>query len=261
MGNEPSKPEPGTRFQVIGAGMPCTGTASLSEALGILLDGPIYHGGTHIAKGNPREIISWVRLLKLFPLRTNADRHIVLDTLRNRFDGYAGVTDQPASVFITELLDLYPNVIVICTVRDPTIWEHNITRVSNTASAWFLRLLLLPLPGLRHFVGYVNLLRRAFVHLYGERGPPNISAYYRHIEWLREVVPEERLFFVDVKDGWGPLCDALGMEAPNVPFPVINDEEAMEMVAKETITRALRSWALVLATLFCIVAAYRWFTG
>lgn len=261
MGSQPSKPEPDTEFRVIGAGMPCTGTAAVSEALSILLDRPIYHGGTHVAKGNPRDTISWVRILKRFPPRTDADRHLVLDILRNRFEGYAGATDQPAAVFVSELLELYPHAMVICTVRDPMMLEQSMARVSNMTSAWFLRLLLLPLPGLRHFVGYDNLLRRAFVHMYGERGPLNISTYYRHLEWLREFVPEEQLVFVDVKDGWGPLCEAMGIEVPNVPFPAVDDEEAVKQVVNDTIVRALRSWALVLATIFCLVAAYRWLTG
>lgn len=261
MGNEPSKPEPGTRFQVVGAGMPCTGTASLSEALSILLGGPIYHGASHVASGNPRDIISWVRLLKHFPFRTDVERHVALDTLRNRFEDYAGATDQPAAVFVPQLLELYPGVMVICTVRDPVQWEQSMACVTNMTTAWFLRLLLLPLPGLRHFVGYDNLLRRAYVYLYGVRGPLDISTYTRHIEWLQEVVPEEQLRFVDVNDGWGPLCEALGTEVPDVPFPVIDDEEAIKQVVNDTIVRALRSWALVLVTIFCLVAAYRWLSG
>lgn len=67
MGNQPSIPNPGTKFQVIGAGLSRTGTASFSEALRILLDGPVYHGGTQTTLGKPVEIKSWIKLLSHWP--------------------------------------------------------------------------------------------------------------------------------------------------------------------------------------------------
>jgi hypothetical protein len=61
MGQKASVPQPGARFQVIGAGLSRTGTASFSAALEILLDGPVYHGGTQITMGPPTEIKSWIQ--------------------------------------------------------------------------------------------------------------------------------------------------------------------------------------------------------
>ena len=37
------------------------------------------------------------------------------------------------------------------------------------------------------------------------------------------TVPAEKLLIYNVEDGWGPLVDFLGMEAPDEPFPDIND--------------------------------------
>ncbi|SPO04710.1 uncharacterized protein DNG_07395 [Cephalotrichum gorgonifer] len=261
MGNEASKPKSGTNFQVIGAGMPHTGTAALASALRILLEGPIYHGGTQIAKGNPRDILLWTRLLRRFPPRTQTDRRNSFDTLSDLLDGYAGTADQPAALFVPELLELYPDAIVICTVRNPESWERSMRSVSRKSALWSvgLGLILLPLPGLRHFVAYANCLRRCFVYMYEEGESLTTHTYRRHIEWLKEVVPEHRLFFVNVREGWIPLCDALGMDVPDVPFPAIDDEEAMRRVSKETIMRALKIWTLVIATILCAMTAYRWF--
>ncbi|KJK60704.1 hypothetical protein P875_00053104 [Aspergillus parasiticus SU-1] len=56
--------------------------------------------------------------------------------------------------------------------------------------------------------------------------------YQRHIEWLKEVVPADRLVF-DVKDGWGPLCQTLEKDVPkDIPFPKINDSKAIDRVAE-----------------------------
>ena len=45
-------------------------------------------------------------------------------------------------------------------------------------------------------------------------------------EWHQMIVstvPAEKLLIYNVEDGWGPLVDFLGMEAPDEPFPDIND--------------------------------------
>ena len=36
-------------------------------------------------------------------------------------------------------------------------------------------------------------------------------------------MPADRLLVYEVKDGWGPLCEFLGVEAPEEPFPHLND--------------------------------------
>ena len=76
MGNQPSVPKPGTEFQVIGAGLSRTGTASFSEALRILLDGPVYHGGTQTTLGKPIEIKTWIKVLSHFPPKNDADKKL-----------------------------------------------------------------------------------------------------------------------------------------------------------------------------------------
>ncbi|KAI4193278.1 MAG: hypothetical protein LQ350_008394 [Teloschistes chrysophthalmus] len=47
-----SSPSPGTKAQVIGAGLSRAGTASFSRACETLRDGSIYHGGTHATLGS-----------------------------------------------------------------------------------------------------------------------------------------------------------------------------------------------------------------
>lgn len=249
MGNEASRPKPGTEFRVIGAGHGRTGTASLNEALTILFDAPVYHGGTHLVKGEPADIVSWTRLLRHFPFRTDADRALAFATLKERLGGYAGTTDFPAFLFVPELLELHPDAVVICTVRDPVAWQQSVGQVSSAVTKWFLRAVLFPLPGVRHFVDFINALRDAIVCRTGESEPLTTLTYERHIAWLKEVVPEEKLFFFNVKDGWGPLCAALRKEVPDVPFPQINDREAVERLATETVRRGLERWALIVSAL------------
>lgn len=126
--------------------------------------------------------------------------------------------------------------------------------ISSASTMWFLRFVLFPLPAMRFFVDYIDVLRNAWLRLYGETEPPTRVTYNNHIAWLKQVVPQERLFFFDVKDGWDPLCEALGKEVPRgIPIPRINDGEAIDKFAKKQVQRGLVRWAAIFALGVAIV--------
>ncbi|KAE8132888.1 NAD dependent epimerase/dehydratase [Aspergillus pseudotamarii] len=255
MGQQPSTPSPGTKVQVIGAGLSRTGTASFSAALNILLQGPIYHGGTQTTMGPPIEIQSWIQILRHWLSPNPQDRQITLNLLKQRLDGYAAITDAPGAQLVPELLELYPDAKVICTVRDPDAWTKSINQVASLSTLWFLRVVLLPLPGMRHFVEYIDVLGGQWGRLYGTSMPTR-QTYERHVEWLKQVAPQDRLVFFHVSDGWGPLCEALGVDVPvDTPFPRINDSEAIERTGKYHIQRGLVRWAGILSVVGVVVAA------
>lgn len=122
-------------------------------------------------------------------------------------------------------------------------------QMQGLAMAWFLRAVLLPVPGMRHFVGYTDLLAVQWERLYGvQAGGHGRETYARHVAWLEEVVPDDRLVFFDVNDGWEPLCKALGKEVPEgIPFPRINDSEGIDRTARYHIRRGLVRWGVILA--------------
>ena len=255
MGQQASAPKPGTKLKVIGAGLSRTGTASFSQALEILLDGPVYHGGTQTTLGPEIEIKSWIKVLSHWPARNDSDKHLILDLMASRLDGFAATTDAPASGLVPELMELYPDAKVICTVRDPKSWEKSMEGIGNAATMWLLRFVLFPLPALRYFVDYINVLRDAWIKLYGEREPLTRLTYDTHIAWLKRTVPEERLVFFNVKDGWEPLCKALGKEVPDgVPFPRINDGDAIDTFARKHVQSGLLRWAGITAAIVALIA-------
>jgi hypothetical protein len=46
-----------------------------------------------------------------------------------------------------------------------------------------------------------------------------IAAYRRNNEKVRATIPPERLLVFTPSDGWGPLCDFLGVPRPMSAFP------------------------------------------
>lgn len=256
MGAEASKPQPGTPFQVIGAGLSRTGTSSFNTALSILLDGPAYHGGTQVVLGPPSAMSAWLEMFAHWPSSQSNDKAIVNRIIRQQLDGYVGATDVPIHGIVEELLEVYPNAKVICTVREPEPWAKSMEVLQGVCQMLFLRFALLPLGGGKwRFPDLINALIRMWEHQYGHGTA--LEHYERHIRYLKRVVPEDQLFFFDVKDGWEPLCRILGKEVPDVPFPRVNDSKATEELAQRMLLRGLKRWA-VMFTVLAVWAAWRY---
>lgn len=144
---------------------------------------------TQTTMGPPVEIRTWNKILSLFPFRMDDDRKAALTLIRQRLDGYAAVTDAPAAGVFAELLAMYPDAKVTCTVRDPGSWERSMAGVASATTKWFLRGVLLPLPAMRHFVNYIDGLRDQWLYSYGETEPPTRVSYEKHMEWLKSNIP------------------------------------------------------------------------
>ncbi|KAF4826907.1 hypothetical protein CGCTS75_v008618 [Colletotrichum tropicale] len=261
MGQEASKPKPGTKLQVIGAGLPRTGTASLSKALEILLNGPVHHGGTQVTRGPESEIRSWIAALEHTPIKSAEDDKVVRETLRNHLDdGFAAVLDVPGMLFSEELLEMHPGVKVICTVRDPDAWVRSIQKTGNASLQAFLSFALFLVPTMRWFPRYIDAIPKGrWGELFPHEAPvPDRAVWDTHQAWLRRVVPADQLVFYHVKDGWEPLCKALGKPIPDVPFPNINDGDAMDAFAKEQIMRGLARWAVVFGGVAAVACGWWW---
>ncbi|RAL13295.1 sulfotransferase family protein [Aspergillus homomorphus CBS 101889] len=229
MGQTASTPNPDTQLQVIGAALLRTGRASFSLALSILIDGPVYHSGTQLTRGAPSELKTWIRILRSW---LAGDRRTVLSEMERHINGYAAITDAPGCQLLPELLELYPDAKVVCTV-------HAFTRL------WFLRLLLLPVPGKRHFIDFLWLLRRQWSCLYADgrclESAKDVGdtllcegVYARHIAWVEENVPADRLVFFD--------------EVPKeIPFPHVNDAEGIAQTGRYYLRQAMMRWVGIIA--------------
>lgn len=53
-----------------------------------------------------------------------------------------------------------------------------------------------------------------------------LRVYADHVAEVRTTVPAERLLEFDPAQGWEPLCDFLGVEVPETPFPLLNTTAA-----------------------------------
>ena len=68
------------------------------------------------------------------------------------------------------------------------------------------------------------------------------ESYDKHIEYVKRVVPKEKLHFVKLSDGWDPFCRILGKPVPKEPLPRANDAEDAERIFKTVALQAALVW-------------------
>lgn len=187
-------------LRVIGAGVGRTGTASLKSALETLLGGPCYHM-FEIAR-RPDDIAVWERAAA----GEMPDWHAF-------FDGWVACVDWPGCSFWAELAAAFPDALVVLSLRDAEVWWQSASGTIFPATRRAQ-----PGPWRRMFE---TLLEQRFDPRIDQR-EPSIAAYERHNAAVRAGVPAARLLEWHPGDGWAPLCRALDVAEPAIPFPHTN---------------------------------------
>jgi len=190
-------------LKVIGSGLGRTGTLSTKLALEALGFGPTHHMVEVFM--HPQSVPLWVDAW---------DGKAQWDAI---FDGYGSMVDHPGCSFWRELMAHYPDAKVLHTVRDPDKW------FDSTQATIFNPDRPPPPEGtpMRPFFDRLtgwyggDMHDRAFM----------TDFFRRHTEAVIAGVPKDRLLVFQVSDGWAPLCEFLGVETPDTPFPRENSAD------------------------------------
>ncbi|MFG3436961.1 sulfotransferase family protein [Nonomuraea sp. NPDC047897] len=216
--------------EVIGAGLPRTGTTSMKVALERLGFAPCYHMAEVMT--HPEHVDRWVAAAA-GQVRTREDWDRVFD------GGYRATQDWPAAHFWRELAGAYPEAKVVLTVRDPRAWYPSM-RMLTSGGPRPDPAAELPEP-VRRALTAMDRMRPVLDLMGGSHFGPGwrfgtgladeeqaVAAFERHVAAVRDSVPAERLLVFDVREGWGPLCAFLGVAVPaGEPFPHLNDAASM----------------------------------
>jgi len=223
-----------TGLRVIGAGVGRTGTGSLKLALERLLGGPCYHAV---------ELTS--RHLDHVPLWHEAVRGREPDW-DDIYRGYVATLDWPAASFWRSLHRAYPDALVLLSVRSTDEWF----RSANATIIEFTR--RIADEQVETWAPEVQAWYRMQMECFATRFTPAPwderpakQAYERHNAEVRAGVPSSQLLEWRPGDGWGPLCERLGVPVPDEPFPHINTtdswREGMGLPSRHPWRRRVRS--------------------
>jgi hypothetical protein len=198
-------------LKVVGAACPRTGTLSLKLALEQLGFGPCHH------------MIEVIRHPELgAPWIDAAEGRPDWDGI---FRNYAACVDAPSCYYWRPIAAHYPDAKVILAERDPETWFESI-HATVFSKVWIDTTLNMPLGPF-----FAKLYEP-----YGDRILDHdymIADYARYREEVKRTIAPERLLVYRTGDGWEPLCDFLGVPAPDSAFPQSNTREEMLAMISE----------------------------
>ena len=196
------------QLAVIGAGFGRTGTLSMRAALGLLGLGPVHHM-FEVVKA-PEQSSGWLDALE--------DSSVLRELLAD----YRSAVDWPSCYFWKELMDLYPEAKVILTHRESRGWYKSI---HNTIYR-LLKSKKSDMPSNQVSMAQRIVMDNTFDGRLGEEDYA-IEVFEKHNALVKATVPAERLLVFDVREGWQPLCDFLGVPVPDEAFPKTNSTEEL----------------------------------
>lgn len=220
--------------QVISLGFYRTGSQSLAEALTILGYRDVYHSSAIVYDAD-----KWIGMdmtaddnIPCLPSYTG--RTWTRDDWNSYFGPCEALTD--VTPFADPLLRAFPEARVILVRRDFDAWTKSFQETLVIPTSGFLGWLnvhvLEPILGLHvnrsawkmymGLLGVCSMSKASNYHIMH-------SAYQRHYDAVRRMVPPDRLLEIDLKDlDWKPLCGFLQKEVPDVPFPRSNESRVFK---------------------------------
>ena len=240
-------------MKVIGAGFGRTGTMSLKAALETLGFDPCYHMTEVFA--HPEHTRFWISAWRGEP----ADWDGVLGE-------YEAAVDWPACTFYEDLMERNPGAKVILSVRDPERWYESVRNTIYELSVVIPRhpVYCIGYKLVSFFVfrgsGNVDLAgeiiwQGTFDRRFEDKHHA-IEVFERHNAEVQRRVPGDKLLIYDVKTGWGPLCEFLGVEEPDEPFPRTNDTAEMRRNVRRVKALSFVTPVALLVLLFALLARH-----
>lgn len=191
-------------LKVIGAGLGRTGTNSLKLALEELLAGTCYH--MFEAEKRPGDFDTW---------RRAADGQ--MPDWSSFLAPFCATLDGPACHFWQELSEVYPDALILLSIRDTESWYRSaastIIEGSRKAPAG-------PFTKMERAIA-----RRTGMDLMQGSEAELKRAFDNHNNEVLSGAPADRLLVWQTGDGWSPICEALNLPVPDTAFPHVNSTD------------------------------------
>ena len=193
---------------VIGAGVGRTGTYSLKLAINEIGLGPCHHM-EEVLHNMPVQVPLWSAAAA-----GQAEWSRI-------YSGYQSAVDWPTACFFRELANEYPEAKFVLTQRDPERW-------ADSFGATIYKLLAGKDEAPEEMRAWLEMASDVIAKTGFPPGLDRdelVQAFNSHNDAVKEAIPADRLLVFEVKQGWAPLCDFVGVPVPDMDFPRTNHRE------------------------------------
>ena len=207
----------------------------------------MHDSGIQSLGGSLKQVNNWLEVMKHAPYaKTFAQKKYIDYLLADLTDGYVATLDCPAVTLTPELMELYPDAVVIATTRDTESWWKSMEFVNGMMSNWYIAFVIMWVPKVGVYGRWRDLFRQMTLWRYGDELIVK-GTLVKHEDHLRQVVPKDKLFWYNVSEGWEPLCKILGVPVPDRPFPHNNSRVDAAKTYRELILAGVVAWSFMLS--------------
>ena len=241
-------------MKIVCAGLSKTGTKSLAKALRIL--------GFTVYDYDEHEQFHLEQWFDIYCEGKSPD-------FTSMYKDIDAVTDLLPAFWFQEIYEAFPDSKVILTLRDnEEVWaqswvEQNeiIQGHGGLLNRILLKALLIAswIRGKRSILKVFKLFDPVCYAAYGSVNSKSTvlfkKKYREHNERVQAVIPKEKLLIYNVKQGWKPLCEFLGCDAPEIEFPRENVGLSFSQDKVSQRYQPLRHAAFVILAIFVLLVS------
>lgn len=131
------------------------------------------------------------------------------------------------------------------------MWLDSWHGIGIDVRAWYWRVIGHFMPGVLSssdlITGWLNTASKRF----DIPAEASVELYHKHGQWVRDIVPEDKLLVYRHKMGWEELCKHLGRPIPKdengpAPFPRTNDRSIIKNLKVTAISLGAASYTIVM---------------
>jgi hypothetical protein len=200
-------------LEIIGAGLGRTATRSLQMALEQLGYAPCHH--MFEINDHPEQATPFLKAARgdLGPMIEFCGR-------------YRAVVDWPAAAFWRPLSEAYPEAKVILSVRPAEGWHASVLATIYPSSRAIMMARPAELGDVPDMLDEV-IWKGTFDGRF-RRKEHAIEVYEAHNAEVRAALAPDRLLVYEAGSGWEPICEFLGVEVPDRPYPNSNTRTSFD---------------------------------
>jgi hypothetical protein len=141
---------------------------------------------------------------------------------------YDAAVDWPTCTFYKELMNKYPDAKVVLTVRSADSWYQSVKKTIHATAMNNDTFNGEKAENFKRMINHVVLDGAVSDPERFEKEEDIKQIFLDHNEEVKHYVPTDKLYVMEIGEGWEGLCKFLGKDVPDVPYPRGNSTDGFK---------------------------------